>query len=56
LERTVDGSLKTKSTWWEINGVHPAILIEVATKHWFWTLFTAIAAIVGIVAAVIRFF
>lgn len=55
LERTVDGSIKTKATWWEIHGIHPAILIEVATKHWLWTLFTVIATIVGIVAAIKAF-
>jgi hypothetical protein len=56
LERTVDGSIKTKATWWEIHGIHPSILVEVVTKHWLWVLFTAIAAIVGIVAAVNGFF
>ncbi len=55
LERTVDGSLKTKATWWEVNGIHPAILIEVATKHWLWTLFTAIAAIAGAIGLVMGF-
>lgn len=56
LERTIDGSLKTKATWWEINGVHPAILIEVATKHWLWTLLTVIATITGIFATIMGFF
>lgn len=56
LERVVDGSLKTNATWWEIHGIHPSILVEVATKHWIWTLFTAIAAIVGIITAVIGLF
>ncbi len=56
LERVVDGSLKSNASWWEIHGIHPAILIEIATKHWLWTLFTAIAAIVGIIATTIGLF
>ena len=48
LERVVDGSLKTNATWWDIHGSHPSILIEVATKHWGWVLFTVIATIVSV--------
>ncbi len=56
LERVVYDWLKTKATWWEIHGIHPAILIEVATKHWVWALFTVIASILGIIGTIKGFF
>jgi len=51
LERVVDGSLKTNASWWDLHGAHPSILVEVATKHWGWVLFTVLATIVGVVGA-----
>jgi len=51
LERVIDGSLKTKASWWDIHGIHPAILIEVVTKHWVWSVLVAIAVVLGILRA-----
>lgn len=48
LERIIDGSLQTKASWWEAHGAHPAILTEVVTKHWSWSIITAFAVIAGI--------
>jgi len=49
LERILDGSIKTNSTWWERNGIHPSIIIEVITKHWVWSLIVFSAAVVSLV-------
>jgi hypothetical protein len=46
LERTLDGSLKTYSKWYD-RGMHPAALLEIVTKHWFWSLLAAAALILG---------
>lgn len=48
LERVIDGSLETQATWWEIHGVHPAILIEIVTKHWIWSIIVVVAVIAGL--------
>lgn len=56
LERVIDGSLRTNASWWDTHGIHPSILIEVASKHWGWTAFTIIATIVGALSAFIGFF
>jgi hypothetical protein len=50
LERTLDGSLKTKSNWIQQNGIHPGVIVEVVTKHWVWSLFAAFAAISAVVS------
>ena len=42
--------LETKASWLDKNGIHPAILIELATEHWIWTAFTILATIIGVVA------
>lgn len=52
LERVVDDSLKTNATWWNIHGVHPAVLVEIATTHWIWSLFVAAAVVIGVASAV----
>lgn len=51
LDRTLDGSLKTKSSWREINGIHPSTLVELITEHWIYSLVGIIAMIVGLVMA-----
>ncbi len=48
LERIVDRSLKTNSTWWEINGAHPYILVEIVRNHPISALLAALAAIMSI--------
>lgn len=45
LERTADGSLKTNAKWYEIYGVHPKTLIELARQHWLVSLIGIIALI-----------
>jgi len=52
LERVIDGSLQTNATWWEVHGAHPAIAVEIATKHWGWSIFVATAAIIGLARAI----
>ena len=51
LERIIDGSLKTNSSWWDIHGVHPAIIVELVTKHWAWSAVAAVAVVLGIARA-----
>lgn len=52
LERIIDGSLRTNATWFDVHGIHPTILVELATKHWLWSLFVVIATIVGLISAI----
>lgn len=52
LGRTLDGSLITKATWWEMNGGSIKALGEVIAKHW---VFTLIVGIVGIAAGIYTF-
>lgn len=52
LDRTLDGSLKTKATWRERNGVHPVALLEFLTEHWIWGIIVAVGVIVGIVSGI----
>jgi hypothetical protein len=53
LGRALDGSLKTKATWWEINGVSIKVVGELISKHW---AFTLLAGVIGIAAGVYTFF
>ncbi|EKI0759596.1 hypothetical protein PB688_003552 [Vibrio cholerae] len=53
LGRTLDGSLITKATWWEMNGGSVKALGEFISKHWGFTL---LAGIVGIAAGIYTFF
>lgn len=41
LERVLDGSLKTQSSWLDKNGIHPIIFLQLAKEHWM------IASILG---------
>lgn len=52
LGRALDGSLKTKATWWEVNGVSIKVVGELISKHW---AFTLIAGSIGIAAGVYTF-
>lgn len=51
LERTLDGSLQTTSSWWSVHGAHPAVVVEVVTEHWAWSIFVGLLAIVGLAAS-----
>lgn len=53
LGRTVGGSLKTNSTWWEARGLNPAAIAEFITEHWGWALFVTIASIASIVGLIL---
>jgi hypothetical protein len=53
LDRALDGSLKTDSTWWEVNGVSIKVVGELVSKHW---LFTLLVGLIGIAASVYTFF
>jgi hypothetical protein len=48
LERVVDESLKTNASWWDMHGVHPAIGVEIVTRHWGWSLVVAIGVLLGV--------
>lgn len=51
LERVFDGSLKTSATWREVNGIHPAVIIELVKEHWAWSLVVGLVALVGLMAS-----
>lgn len=51
LERVLDGSLKTNSTWMERTGLHPAVIIELIKDNWIWSLLVVAVAIIGLVAS-----
>lgn len=48
LDRTLDGSLKTTSSWRDRYGLHPAALLEVAQQHWIWGLLVAAGVLITI--------
>lgn len=48
LERTLDGSLKTQSSWFDRHGFHPQALVEFVKEHWVWSLITIIAALLAL--------
>lgn len=35
--------LKTNSSWWDIYGVHPRIIVELIREHWVFSLLGALA-------------
>jgi hypothetical protein len=51
LERVLDGSLKTKSSWMDVNGIHPAVVVEVVTDHWAWSFAVFVVGVIGLVAS-----
>lgn len=53
LDRTLDGSLKTKASWREIHGIHPSALLELITDHWIYSLLSVMALIASLVIFVI---
>lgn len=52
LERVIDGTLKTNASFRDRNGIHPAVLIELAVKHW---MFSLIGLLVGVAGLLIPF-
>jgi len=52
LGRTLDGSLITNATWWEMNGGSIKALGEFISKHW---VFTLVAGVIGIAAGIYTF-
>jgi hypothetical protein len=51
LDRSLDGSLTTNASWWEIHGFHPSALLELITEHWLYSLLSVVAVIVGLIIA-----
>lgn len=51
--RTLDGSLKTNSTWSEARGLHPQVFAELMTEHWLGTLIAFLGTMASIVALVL---
>lgn len=49
LGRVIDGTLKTDANWHDQYGIHPAALIELAVKHWLFSLAGLLLAIAGLV-------
>src|SRR5690606_2610929 len=56
LERVLDGSIKTRATWREKTGLHPAVAIELIREHWVWSIVLLIVALIGLVAALKELF
>ncbi|MDD2468075.1 MAG: hypothetical protein PHI97_29200 [Desulfobulbus sp.] len=46
--RTLDGSLKTNSTWWKARGLHPQVFAEFMTEHWLGVLIAFLGTIASI--------
>ena len=51
LERAFDGSLKTNASWFDTKGIHPAVVIEVVTEHWAWSLLLFSVGAIGLIAS-----
>lgn len=52
LERVLDGSIKTDASWRDTMGIHPAIIIELATEHWAWGLILFAVGALGLAASI----
>ena len=52
--RVIDGTLMTDANWRDQYGVHPAVLIELAVKHWLFALVGLLLAIAGLVVPVLQ--
>ncbi len=48
LDRTLDGSIRTKATWFELHGFHPAAAVEWITEHWFFAAVGIVATLLGL--------
>lgn len=52
LERVLDGSVRTNTTWLEKTGYHPAVVIELIREHWVWSIIVGVVAVIGFVASI----
>ncbi|KQX38198.1 hypothetical protein ASD04_11300 [Devosia sp. Root436] len=48
LDRTLDGSIKTKATWFDLHGFHPVAVIEWITEHWVFAALGIVALLIGL--------
>lgn len=49
LDRTLDGSIKTKATWFDLHGFHPIAIVEWVTEHWGYAVLGFVALLLGLV-------
>lgn len=49
LDRTLDGSLKTKATWVDQHGFHPVAVLEWISEHWIYAVIGIVALILGLI-------
>jgi hypothetical protein len=48
-ERVLDGSLKTDAKWRDKYGIHPGVLMDLAVKHWMFSLFGLAVGVAGLI-------
>ena len=48
LERTLDNSLKTQSSWFDRHGFHPQAIVEFVKEHWIWSLITMVGVVLAL--------
>lgn len=48
LDRTLDGSLRTKATWFDQHGFHPVAVIEWINEHWLYAGLGIVALLLGL--------
>lgn len=53
--RVLDGSLNTRSKWWEARGLHPQVFAEYATEHWIGVLIAVLGGIASIIGLAMAF-
>jgi len=53
FERTLQGSLKTQSTWLEAHAFTPKIISEILSEHWPWAILIFAIAVFGVVSSII---
>lgn len=54
--RTTDGTIKTKSKWYEIYGIHPKVLVELVREHWVCGILGFVVLVASLVASLLRIF
>jgi hypothetical protein len=52
--RVIDGTLKTDANWRDQYGIHPVVLIELAVKHWIFSLICLAVGIIPLVLPVLQ--